>query len=129
MLVIELGALRGGGLEDALDFLLHRDVDAGGTRGDLLVPGRERRNEPLPQLTKVDTHPLQELSGRLLALPKQPEEQMPALDALCTELTRLVTGEEHHASCFFGELLEHIPPAGRPRQSLSTVLIRVLRQA
>ncbi len=110
VLVVELGALGRGVLEDALDLLLHGDVDAGAAGGDLLVPGGQGRHQALPQGAHLHAHAFEELGAGLLRLPEEPQQEVAALDALRTELTRLVAGEEHHASGFFGEFFEHGTP-------------------
>ena len=113
VLVVELGALLGGVLEDPLDLLLHGDVDAGAAGRGLLVPGAQGRDQALAQQVGLDPHAVQQLDGGLLRLPQQPQEQVAALDAFGTELARLIAGEEHDATGFFSELFEHGSPPGK----------------
>jgi hypothetical protein len=113
VLVVELGALLGGVLEDALDLLLHGDVDAGAAGRGLLVPGAQRRDQPLAQQVGLHAHAVQQLDRGLFRLPQQAQEQMSALDALGAELARLVASEEHDATGFFGKLFEHGSPPGK----------------
>ena len=110
VLVVELGALGRGVLEDVLDLLLHGDVDAGAAGSDLPVLGGERRHQALPQGAGLHAHALQELGAGLLGLPQEPQEQVPTLDAFRTELAGLVAGKEHHPTGFFCKFLEHGTP-------------------